>query len=426
MAVLAVLMLMLTAFLHVMNQGTEQDVTVGGNDLDMDDLHYLATRLNRVSPVLNAAQFALAPDHVPIVIYVYQRHKYLLEVLRHLRRATGINETLLIVSHDGTVPAMLELVEREADFCQVKILIHPVGSHRPCDFDGCPIFRLKEHWWWLQQTVWDAPEVTSITSSPWRIFLEEDHCVTADAYLFVKEMIHLAERSLGVPKGAGSSCWGIGLAPMMDRTPKLGPEPWDMVDYHWGVQNEGYAFSRDTWNNIKKASNEFLSFHDGWDVSMLHLMQVQLLPALVLLPRLARIRNIGVIGVTTGTISYQASNWYDELGFASAAVSQQSRVRVEDVHVGTRALGKDPRELPYMGAFGSKYDFDAVRPGQLNNNWDGNYGPDVSTHWGVRGDWTAGQQHDDGWYSVFLVCLLIFVAINALGWIVACRFLPGP
>jgi len=375
-------------------------------EADVDDLKFLIQRFNSHGSVRHANRFHLAPDHIPIVVYVYQRPQYLQQVLRHLRGVTGINETLLIISHDGLVPRMLETVEKEVDFCQVKTIVHPVSSHRPCTEEACAIFRVKEHWWWLQEQVWDSAEIRAITQSPWRIFLEEDHCVTHDSYQYVKEMRRLCDRSLGLPKGSRSTCWGVGLSPMMDRTPPLREEPWNLVDYHWGVQNNGYAFSARTWRLTQQSAEEFHAFHDGWDVAVLHLMQVNLLPALVLLPRLARLRNVGVVGAT------QVDKWYEEAGFARAAVSAQHGAALEDFLIGTRVLGKDPALLPYMGPYGHKYDFDAMKPGVLNNNWDGHYGGDITSHWGVRGDWQPGSVRPDGWPTLFASCLCVFLVVS--------------
>jgi len=274
---------------------------------------------------------------------------------------------------------------------------------------------LKDHWWWLQKEVWEGKEVTSVTNSPWRLFLEEDHCVSQDAYTFLKEMIKKYNANLGIPPQSSSKCFGVGLTPMMDRTPKINEAESDVVDYHWGVQNAGYAFPRESWQRIRKSEAEFNSFHDGWDVTLLHMMQTGLLPALMLLPRLSRMRNIGVVGVSNPA----GKNWYKEIGFAEVSVSKGELRKMEDFKIGTRVLGKDPRELPYMGPFGSKYDFDAVRPGQLNNNWDGNYGPDVTTHWGFRGDWQPGQRYDDGWGAMFHSCVTLFIILNAAACIAA-------
>jgi hypothetical protein len=56
---------------------------------------------------------------VPIVVYVHNRPKYLREVLVRLSGVKGINETLLIVSHDGYFPKMVEVV-RDFTFMRIK------------------------------------------------------------------------------------------------------------------------------------------------------------------------------------------------------------------------------------------------------------------------------------------------------------------
>jgi len=343
---------------------------------DLTDLIALIEATNRDSAVINQLHFSLAVDHIPIVLYVYNRPGYLKKVLAGLRRVRGIEGTLLIVSHDGAVSNMLQLIRDHADFCQVKELVHPVSAHSPCTEAGCGIFRLKAHWWWLQQMVWRDPAVLSLTSSSWRLFLEEDHLLALDAYELLQQMVRTANMSSG-------SVWGVGLAPMLDRTPPLHHEPAQLLDYHWGVQNQGYAFPNSTWRQLEAASTQFWQFHDGWDITLLYLMQLKLLPRCVLLPRLARLQNIGSEGATQDTARYQ------EFGFDTFPVSDGRQV--QRLEIGGRTLGKDPSALPVMGPYGESYDWDAIRPGQLNNNWEANYGASMRD----LPRWKPGEIHND-------------------------------
>ena len=65
-----------------------------------------------------------------------------------LKKVKGIEKTLLVVSHDSLQKEMLQLVG-DIDFCQVKQIIHPsTPLHKP------DASALKEHWWWLQHTLW--------------------------------------------------------------------------------------------------------------------------------------------------------------------------------------------------------------------------------------------------------------------------------
>lgn len=324
---------------------------------DLRDLVFLINRSNHDGSLLNR-QFPLAPDHIPIVLYVYNRVEYLNRTLEALRNVRGISQTLLIVSHDGVVPEMLQLVRAQATFCRTKVMIHPVSAHRRCTEAGCAIFRVKDHWWWLQRMVWDDPVISRLTRSKWRLFLEEDHLVSRDAYDLLRKLVLRAEVTPG-------RAWGVGLAPMMARTPELHQEPAHKLDYHWGVQNAGYALPETSWRAIWRARSEFWQFHDGWDITLQYLMERHFLSRQVLLPRLARLRNIGAIGAT------QDVNSYNNTILPKIPVSGGAIVPLASLHIGSRTLGKDPARLR-LKPYPVPLDWDAVDPGQLNNNWEGN------------------------------------------------------
>ncbi|KAJ4896915.1 hypothetical protein Rs2_23709 [Raphanus sativus] len=67
-------------------------------------------------------------DRVVIVLYVHNRPQYLRVTVESLSRVVGINETLLIVSHDGYFEEMNEIVER-IEFCRVKQILSPYSPH---------------------------------------------------------------------------------------------------------------------------------------------------------------------------------------------------------------------------------------------------------------------------------------------------------
>ena len=57
-------------------------------------------------PPLNHKRFRLSEDFIPIVMLVHQRTLYLRHVIEQYRRVIGINQTMLIISHDGIFPGM--------------------------------------------------------------------------------------------------------------------------------------------------------------------------------------------------------------------------------------------------------------------------------------------------------------------------------
>lgn len=86
---------------------------------------------NRATDIINKDKFTLETDYIPIVIYVYRRPYYLekvpteiersnfFKVLQALSNVQGIEKTIIVVSHDSTMPEMLDLV-RNVTFCQVN------------------------------------------------------------------------------------------------------------------------------------------------------------------------------------------------------------------------------------------------------------------------------------------------------------------
>ncbi|GJP38176.1 hypothetical protein CLOM_g1838 [Closterium sp. NIES-68] len=71
---------------------------------------------------------ALGDDDIIIVLYVHNRPAYLSRTLDALSKVHGIQNVLLIVSHDGFYPAMHQLVQ-SVSFCRVKQLHSPFSPH---------------------------------------------------------------------------------------------------------------------------------------------------------------------------------------------------------------------------------------------------------------------------------------------------------
>ncbi|KAL4562336.1 hypothetical protein LXL04_034536 [Taraxacum kok-saghyz] len=78
----------------------------------------------------------LSKDLIVIVLYVHNRPQYLKLVVDSLSHGSGINETLLIVSHDGYFEEMNKIIEG-IKFCQVKQVFAPFSPHIfPNQFPG--------------------------------------------------------------------------------------------------------------------------------------------------------------------------------------------------------------------------------------------------------------------------------------------------
>ncbi|GJP33017.1 hypothetical protein CLOM_g17590 [Closterium sp. NIES-68] len=259
-------------------------------------------------------------EGVVVVLYVHKRAEYLIVALDALSRVEGINETLLIVSHDGFFPAVDSLV-RSITFCRVKQIYFPFslhlqnGSFPNCSPLDCPpdsrpqgrkkhglkegqgmgqkkgqkkgqdtgedegqeekkacfgdvdqsgryrdphFVALKHHWWWLQNTVWDGlPETESFTGH--MLFIEEDHLLFPNALSHLQALIRVKNRRC-------SECVGVTLAPSNVRSRG---ESGLRAFVRERMGNVGYAFNRTVWEQIHQTHKYFCHFDDyNWDVSL--------------------------------------------------------------------------------------------------------------------------------------------------------------
>ncbi|KAM0063087.1 putative alpha-1,6-mannosyl-glycoprotein 2-beta-N-acetylglucosaminyltransferase [Helianthus debilis subsp. tardiflorus] len=228
----------------------------------------------------------LAKGRIIIVLYVHNRPQYLKLVVDSLSRVSGIDETLLIVSHDGYFEEMNKVVEG-IRFCQVKQIFAPFSPHIfPDSFPGVSpndckdkdsavekhcegttdqygnhrspkIVSLKHHWWWMMNTVWDGlKETTGHTGDI--LFIEEDHFIFPNAYRNLKMLTELKPKKC-------PDCYAANLAP---SNVKSRGENWDsLIAERMG--NVGYTFNRTVWRKIHRKAKEFCFFDDyNWDITM--------------------------------------------------------------------------------------------------------------------------------------------------------------
>ncbi|KAI3786406.1 hypothetical protein L1987_40057 [Smallanthus sonchifolius] len=228
----------------------------------------------------------LAKDRIVIVLYVHNRPQYFKLVVDSLSRVSGINETLLVVSHDGYFEEMNKIVEG-IKFCQVKQVFAPYSphifpdsfpgvSHNDCRDKDSPIEKkcegssdqygnhrspkivsLKHHWWWMMNTVWDGLKETTGYSGD-ILFIEEDHFIFPNAYHNLKILTKLKPTKC-------PDCYAANLAP---SDVKSRGENWDgLIAERMG--NVGYAFNRTVWRKIHRKAREFCLFDDyNWDITM--------------------------------------------------------------------------------------------------------------------------------------------------------------
>ncbi|XP_017889766.1 alpha-1,6-mannosyl-glycoprotein 2-beta-N-acetylglucosaminyltransferase isoform X2 [Ceratina calcarata] len=309
-------------------------------DFEIAEIRRNIERANAEQRVYNEESFGpLATDAPVIVIQVHTRLTYLRHLIVSLAQAKGIEQTLLVFSHDVWHPDINYLVQ-SVDFCRVMQIFYPhsIQSH-PRSFPGedpndCPrnirkeqalalgcvnakhpdlyghyreakFTQTKHHWWWKANRVFDQLAITR-NHTGMVLFLEEDHYVAED---FI-HVLRLMERTC---KHSCERCNVLSLGTYLktynyfaDFSRKAEVIPWISSKH-----NMGMAFNRVTWNKLRKCASQFCSYDDyNWDWSLQHIAQTCMPPSkgagiaprtesglITMMMRAPRVFHIGECGV---------------------------------------------------------------------------------------------------------------------------------
>lgn len=117
--------------------GTETPIDDLAGEQRLVEIRWQIERLNAEQRVLNEEAFGpLAPDAPVIVVQVHDRLIYLRHLIISLAQARGIEQTLVVFSHDVWNPDINYLVQ-SVDFCRVLQIFYPhsIQTH-PKTFPG--------------------------------------------------------------------------------------------------------------------------------------------------------------------------------------------------------------------------------------------------------------------------------------------------
>ncbi|XP_024935689.1 alpha-1,6-mannosyl-glycoprotein 2-beta-N-acetylglucosaminyltransferase isoform X3 [Cephus cinctus] len=295
-----------------------RNATVPGNstgtlsEQEILDIRRQIQRVNEEQRVFNEEAFGpLASDAPVIVVQVHARLSYLRHLIVSLAQARGIEQALLVFSHDVWNPDINYLVQ-SVDFCRVMQIFYPhsIQTH-PRTFPGedpndCPrnihkdqlvnalnlkcinakhpdlyghyreakFTQTKHHWWWKANRVFDQLTVTR-NHTGMVLFLEEDHYVAED-FLHVLRLMertcrHSCERCNVLSLGTYIKTYSY----YDEGSRKAEVTPWISSKH-----NMGMAFNRITWNELRKCGMQFCSYDDyNWDWSLQHVGQSCLPPS---------------------------------------------------------------------------------------------------------------------------------------------------
>ncbi|XP_004738785.1 alpha-1,6-mannosyl-glycoprotein 2-beta-N-acetylglucosaminyltransferase [Mustela nigripes] len=267
-----------------------------------------------------------APRELVLVVQVHNRPDYLRLLLDSLRKAQGIDNVLVIFSHDFWSTEINQLIAG-VDFCPVLQVFFPFSIQLyPNEFPGsdprdCPrdleknaalkmgcinaeypdsfghyreakFSQTKHHWWWKLHFVWERVKVLRDYTGL-ILFLEEDHYLAPDFYHVFKKMWKLKQEecpecdvlSLGTYTAVRSY---HGIADKVDV------KTWKSTEH-----NMGLALTRDAYQKLIECTDTFCTYDDyNWDWTLQYLT-VSCLPKFwkVLVPQVPRIFHAGDCGM---------------------------------------------------------------------------------------------------------------------------------
>ncbi|XP_066550251.1 alpha-1,6-mannosyl-glycoprotein 2-beta-N-acetylglucosaminyltransferase [Amia ocellicauda] len=256
-------------------------------------------QLNFDQTIKNVEKFKTRPkDDLVVVVQVHNRPEYLSLLIESLRKAKGIENILLIFSHDYWSPEINQVVAT-VDFCQVLQIFFPFSIQLyPQEFPGndpkdCPrdipkkdalklgcinaeypdsfghyreakFSQTKHHWWWKLHFVWERVKALK-DHNGWVLLIEEDHYLAPDFYHLLQMMSSLKKehcRDCDVLSLGGYAHTGLS-----GKANKVEVKAWKSTEH-----NMGMAMSRETYQQLIQCTDSFCTYDDyNWDWSLQHL-----------------------------------------------------------------------------------------------------------------------------------------------------------
>lgn len=295
-----------------------------------EQLRPVIASLNKRRLTYNADKFPNLPqDHPVVVIQVHKRIVYFKELLDSLQHAKGIENVLLVISHDFYLDSLNALI-RQIKFCQVIQIFFPYSlqlypdqfpgqSLNDCPRDikkkdaiekGClnaehpdqfghyreaPVTMIKHHWWWKINMVFDELLATKEHNGP-VLFIEEDHYVSPSFY---NDLMQLHKLKHTEPR-CTDSCEILTLG-SYSKKENYQTHGERVLHGVWisTQHNMGMAMYRSTWQKLKICAAVFCTFDDyNWDWTLMHLSKTCIGKILTVLHyELPRIYHIGDCGL---------------------------------------------------------------------------------------------------------------------------------
>lgn len=297
------------------------------NVSDTEQLRREIERLNQEQFVQNIDKFGLTlgAESVVLVVQVHNRVDHLGFLVESLRKVRGIEQVLLVVSHDVYSHELNSLV-RSITFCPVLQIFFPHSQqiyHNRFpgeDPNDCPrdiqkdqallkkcnnaehpdkyghyrevkYCQTKHHWIWKLQFVFEHVRLLEGYEGH-LLLLEDDYYVSEDILFSLKMMQHVRNKDC-------TDCRMLVLG-NYDKTQNYQVNGGNVERAFWisSKHNMGMAFTKSLWAEIKKCGQEFCGFDDyNWDWTLQHL-SMKCIPNMVRLLKMkaTRIYHLGECG----------------------------------------------------------------------------------------------------------------------------------
>jgi len=286
--------------------------------------------LNDHHKVLNVDKFGpLNADSVSVVlaVQVHNRPEYLSFLIESLANTQGINQTVVVFSHDMNVPEINDMIAN-ITFCWVIQIFYPhniqlfhnvfpgpdkndCGEINCQNYQKAQLAQIKNHWYWKMNYVMDGIVKRYGLNDKYILRLEEDHFMVPDALYILDLMI---KNKNTICDECEILCLGSYLKshkPLASHVDEFNTQLWHTNDinklkiqfWYASQHNMGFALTLKTWEKIRNCSQLFCTFDDyNWDWTLLQISVRCMNPRMkVIVAKAPRVFHIGDRGVHTNS-----------------------------------------------------------------------------------------------------------------------------
>ncbi|KAK7110924.1 alpha-1,6-mannosyl-glycoprotein 2-beta-N-acetylglucosaminyltransferase-like [Littorina saxatilis] len=300
------------------------------NTSNLEEIKQEIQRLNKEQYVHNLDKFGLAlgSESIVMVIQAHNRADHLKLLISSLSKVRGIDNVLLVVSHDVYSHELNELIG-SITFCPVLQIFFPHSQQiyhnrfpgedpndcprdikkdqavlKQCNNAGHPdkyghyreskYCQTKHHWIWKLRFVFE--EVRLLEGYEGHVLLLEDDYYVSEDILFSLQMMQ------NVRNKDCADCRMLVLG-NYDKSQNYKVNGGKVERAYWisSKHNMGMAFTRNLWTEIKKCGKEFCDHDDyNWDWTLQHL-SMKCVPNKIRLLKMkaTRVFHIGECGMHT-------------------------------------------------------------------------------------------------------------------------------